>query len=29
MSEAYDSAILPFPSLKDFTSDPFKTIPAS
>ena len=26
---AYESAILPFPSLNDFTSEPFKEIPAS
>ena len=26
---AYESAILPLPSLKDFTSEPFKEIPAS
>ena len=29
LSIAYESAILPLPSLKDFTSDPFKEIPAS
>ena len=28
-SKAYDSLILAFPSLNDFTSDPCKTIPAS
>ena len=28
-STAYDSAIFTFPSLTDFISDPFSTIPAS
>ena len=28
-SAAYDSEIFAFPSLSDFTSEPFKTIPAS
>ena len=29
LSTAYESAILPLPSLNDLTSDPFKAIPAS
>ena len=29
LSIAYESAILPLPSRKDFTSEPFKEIPAS
>ena len=29
LSNAYESAMLPFPSLRDLTSEPFKTIPAS
>ena len=29
LSTAYESAILAFPSRKDFTSEPFKAIPAS
>ena len=29
LSIAYESAMLPFPSLKDLTSDPFSEMPAS
>ena len=29
LSIAYESAMLPFPSLKDFTSEPLRAIPAS